>query len=189
MKFSTLLVSALVVQSAYMSGAMAQAAGIAPAPVATITEVGTAGKALVQLPGGKRLSAQAGMGLPEGSTLIVLEKGLVKTTYAASKCAAVYGANTVLHVNGSKQCGTGTSVISADKYAKFNTASNPGCCVVKTITVPRPPIAMSGLSPASATPLLGLLGSTSALAGIAGLAGLGLLAGAIDSTSNIPPSP
>ncbi len=109
--------------------------------------------------------------------MVVFEGGQAKAKYLKNKCEVVYKQNRVVNIRQDKQCSAGVAVINANKYAKFGNGSNPGCCVVKTITVPSASGAgLVGAGLAGA----GLAGSTLAgttLAGttFGGLSGLGLL--------------
>ncbi|CAA6820302.1 MAG: Unknown protein [uncultured Thiotrichaceae bacterium] len=113
--------------------AQAQAAKATPS-VLKIIEL--SGRALIEMPNGKQAIAKKGSYLPDGAKLLVLEKGSATGRYIKSKCEIKYRQNTVVNVREDAQCLAGTPVINANQYAKFGTAANDGCCVVRTITTP-----------------------------------------------------
>lgn len=119
--------------SLFSTSALAQAAQTPPS-VLEIIEL--SGRALVEMPNGNQTIARKGSYLPHGAKLLVLEKGSATGRYIKNKCEIHYRQNTVVNVREDAQCLAGTPVINANQYAKFGTAANDGCCVVRTITTP-----------------------------------------------------
>lgn len=178
--------------------------------VVTISKV--IGRTLADLPNGQRVSLKPGMNIPEDTRILVWNKGVVEGTYNRTKCKFTItpgsSAGSTLNIKDDRQCATAISVINPEKFAKFFDASNPGCCVVKTvaansgvvsssccvvrtITIPAPPAtAIASNAVASALPLIPAAAISSVnpliLAGLAG--GTGLLL--IDSNEDpLPASP
>ncbi len=119
--------------SLFSTSVLAQAAQTTPS-VLEIIELN--GRALIEMPNGRQTIAKTGSYLPNGAKLLVLEKGSATGRYIKSKCEIKYRQNTVVNVREDAQCLAGTPVINANQYAKFGTAANDGCCVVRTITTP-----------------------------------------------------
>lgn len=103
--------------------------------VVTISKV--EGRTLVDLPNGQRMRLKPGMTLPEDARILVWSKGVVEGVYERTKCEFKIepgsGVGSTLNIKNGKQCPAAVSVINPEKYAKFYGASNPGCCVTKTI--------------------------------------------------------
>lgn len=103
--------------------------------VVTISKV--VGRTLVDFPNGQRMRLKPGMILPEDARILVWSKGVVEGVYNRSKCEFKIepgtGVGSTLNIKNGKQCPSAVSVINPEKYARFFGASNPGCCVTKTV--------------------------------------------------------
>ncbi|PID49407.1 MAG: hypothetical protein CR991_06585 [Proteobacteria bacterium] len=112
----------------YTHGAMAQA----PSSSTVITLTQVEGDVLVALPSGQHLPARSGMGVSEGSRLMILEKGLVKARYSRSLCEVQYVSNTILHVSDAHQCAAGSKISVVHQCP-----TQQPCATTKVITVKR----------------------------------------------------
>lgn len=143
-------------------------------PVLEITQ--TSGGVIVEMPNGKQAMAKTGMQVPHAAKLLILENGSATGKYLTSKCEIQYKKNTVVNVRENAQCAPGIAVIDADKYAKFGSAGNDGCCVTRTITLPATrPVAI----PTATTNTLAT-GTSYTPYVLGGIAGVALLAHLLD---------
>ncbi len=143
------------------------------------------GKVLVERLDGSQYSAQKGAVLAHGSKMLMLNGSQVKAKYLQNKCEVIYKQNRVVNVRQDKQCSAGVAVINANQYAKFGNAANPGCCVIKTVTVPTAVTPSVGAGAAGAVAASTLFGGASA----GTMAGVGLLSSAIANNNDDEMSP
>ncbi|MEZ5537249.1 MAG: hypothetical protein R3F02_16685 [Thiolinea sp.] len=170
----------MVISSTMLSGCLLSnpsvaqvAAQVKDTQPAVLEILQTSGGVLVELPNGRQAPAYKGMLVPHTSKVMVLESGAATGRYLKSNCEVSYKKNTVVNVRSDAQCAAGVPVINAGKYAKFGTAGNEGCCVVRTITVPAPRPVVPLPSAATNTAAGSLLAGTNYLPYVFG-AGLGL---------------
>lgn len=155
------------------------------------------GKVSIERLDGTQYPAQKGAILVHGSKMVVFDGAQATAKYLQNKCEVVYKKNRVVNIRQDKQCSAGVAVINANQYAKFGNGANPGCCVVKTVTVPgvvTPPVTVAPVATTGGLSTTGLLAGTNNLPYL--LAGLAVVGGGIaiannddDDMTEVPMSP